>query len=457
MKKEYKNNIPEELKAINQWVSWLEKKDETGKVSKIPINPNKKKFTPASVSDPETWGSFEEAMEACERFGPDGFGFVFTEKDPYAGIDLDNCYEPNTKTFNRFSIGVINKLNSYTEFSPSGKGLHIIVKAKLSSGNRKGKKLEIYDRKRFFTVTGKHLEISPIKIHERDDEIQDLIETHFPSKKTDYSESSILTSTDLSDDEIISRAKKAKNGEKFGRLWNGDIREYSSASEADLSLCKILCFWIGRDPDHIDRLFRRSKLFRNKWNKRHSGDGKTYGQITVGKAIEATDEVYDPRHEHDTLTQIALQAELFHSPLKLPYATVPVHDHFETWPIESKEFKSWLRHQHYKTELKSPKQANLQEVLDRLNDQATFESPEHQLYTRVAEHNGETFLDLANTEREVVRINGDGWNITRKYPVKFRRLKGMASLPRPERNGKISKLIPILNVTDSDRWMELPL
>lgn len=89
-------------------------------------------------------------------------------------------------------------------------------------------------------------------------------------------------------------------------------------------MCKILCFWVGHDPNLIDRLFRKSKLFRKKWNKQHSSDGKTYGQLTIGKAIEATREVYNPRDEYDTLTQIAAQAELFHSPLKLPYATAPV-------------------------------------------------------------------------------------------------------------------------------------
>ena len=138
MKKEHKNNMPEELKAIDQWVGWVKKKDKMGKISKIPINPNKKKSSSASVSNPKTWSSYEEAIESYETLRLDGIGFVFTENDPYVGIDLDNCYDLKTGTFTAWAMIVVANLESYTEFSPSGKGLHIIVKAKLPSGNRKG-------------------------------------------------------------------------------------------------------------------------------------------------------------------------------------------------------------------------------------------------------------------------------------------------------------------------------
>jgi primase-polymerase (primpol)-like protein len=75
---------------------------------------------------------------------------------------------------------------------------------------------------------------------------------------------------------LIERAKRARNGDKFSRLWAGDASEYDSASEADLALCSILAFWTVGDPDSIDRLFRESGLFRDaKWSRESYGIGRS--------------------------------------------------------------------------------------------------------------------------------------------------------------------------------------
>jgi hypothetical protein len=66
-------------------------------------------------------------------------------------------------------------------------------------------------------------------------------------------------------------------------LWQGDTSGYASASEADLALCGMLAFWCGRDIGQMDRLFRKSGLMRDKWNRPQSGS--TYGMITIEKAI----------------------------------------------------------------------------------------------------------------------------------------------------------------------------
>lgn len=90
----------------------------------------------------------------------------------------------------------------------------------------------------------------------------------------------------LTDDEIVERAKSAKNGDKFARLWAGDISGYSSASEAELALCSMLAFWTGGDAAQIDRLFTRSQLMRDKWNR------ADYRARTIQKAVEGCREVY---------------------------------------------------------------------------------------------------------------------------------------------------------------------
>jgi len=95
------------------------------------------------------------------------------------------------------------------------------------------------------------------------------------------------------DEELLDRARDAGNGKKFGRLWSGDVEGYDSASEADLALCMLLAFWTGRDAKRVDSLFRKSGLFRPKWDERHSADGRTYGQLTAETAIAGTREVWN--------------------------------------------------------------------------------------------------------------------------------------------------------------------
>jgi hypothetical protein len=102
------------------------------------------------------------------------------------------------------------------------------------------------------------------------------------------------TSLSLDDSDLIQKAKQAANGDKFSQLWTGDWSGYPSQSEADLALCSTLSFWTRRDPGQMDRLFRQSKLMRPKWDEKHFGDGRTYGQETISKAISGTTEAYSP-------------------------------------------------------------------------------------------------------------------------------------------------------------------
>ncbi len=103
--------------------------------------------------------------------------------------------------------------------------------------------------------------------------------------------------SDEDDDRLLARARAAENGVKFAALFDhGDTSAYAGdASRADLALCDHLKFWFGHDPGRIDRVFRRSKLFRDKWDERHYGDGRTYGQGTIDKALADGGEVYQPR------------------------------------------------------------------------------------------------------------------------------------------------------------------
>lgn len=95
-------------------------------------------------------------------------------------------------------------------------------------------------------------------------------------------------------DELLDRAE---NGGEFLALFDaGDTSPYGGDdSSADLALCNHLAFWFGPDPARIDRMFRRSALMQEKWDKRHHGDGRTYGQGTIDEALAGRTEFYQPR------------------------------------------------------------------------------------------------------------------------------------------------------------------
>lgn len=146
--------IPEELKALRQWVCWKLVWDDT-RWTKVPVNP--KTGRNASSTKSSTWGTFDQAWEHYENHkghGVDGLGFVFTKDDPFVGIDLDHCRDAKTGNILPWAMEIVERMNSFTEMSPSGEGLHIFVKGKLPDNGINTKEVEIYDTKRYFTVTG---------------------------------------------------------------------------------------------------------------------------------------------------------------------------------------------------------------------------------------------------------------------------------------------------------------
>jgi putative DNA primase/helicase len=274
------NSIPEELKKLNQWVAWKILPKENGKTTKIPVNPNTGKY--ARVNDDKSWGSFEEAMRCYNDKGLHGIGFVFKKDSPYVGIDLDDCLDPATNSFSQEAMSTIKHFGSYTEISPSGKGLHIIVKGSLPAQGRKNGSIEMYADGRFFTITGNVSDEAPSEIADRRDELLLFHQQHFGVQVKQLDQGVMQ---DGEDNHIIQMARKAANGKKFDQLWKGDYSDYPSQSEADLALCQMLSFWTRGDSRKIDSLFRKSGLFRHKWDERRYADGETYGQATIRKAL----------------------------------------------------------------------------------------------------------------------------------------------------------------------------
>ncbi|EKZ0239670.1 hypothetical protein V5454_001821 [Listeria monocytogenes] len=187
-------------------------------------------------------------------------------------IDLDDCVN-ESRELNEIAQNVIADFpNAYIEKSPSGRGLHIYFKASnfnydtnIYYINNCKPGIEVYIAgvtKRFLTLTGDVFQNG--NLEEMKDTLPPFLEVFMklPSivRQNDIEE----TVPYLSDESVIEKANKSVNGEKFRKLWNGDIPSYESRSEADLALASIIAFWCGRDIEQMDRLFRESGLMRNK-------------------------------------------------------------------------------------------------------------------------------------------------------------------------------------------------
>jgi putative DNA primase/helicase len=148
----YLENIPEQLKGYRHWVCWRsEIRGGEEKPTKVLYTPET--GTRASHSNSKTWRTFDECVNASERY--DGIGFVFSSGDPYAGIDLDDCRDPETGEIAPWAQRIIGRVREgYIEVSPSGTGIHIIVEGEVHDGGMRKGSIEMYSQRRFFTVTG---------------------------------------------------------------------------------------------------------------------------------------------------------------------------------------------------------------------------------------------------------------------------------------------------------------
>jgi len=143
--------IPQELKHWDQWVCW-KAEYRGGKWTKVPYNPNNGQK--AKSNDPSTWASFESAYHQYEQNGFDGIGFMLSGDDPFTGWDFDHCIDPQTGEIEPKIRKIIDRLNSYTEISPSGTGIRIFVRAGIPKGGRKNGGIEVYNSGRYLTLTG---------------------------------------------------------------------------------------------------------------------------------------------------------------------------------------------------------------------------------------------------------------------------------------------------------------
>ena len=275
--------VPAALVDRDQWVLY--------DVDKVPHNANTGRA--ASSTDPATWVDFQTATRKATN-GFAGIGYVFSVDDPFVGVDLDHCRDPETEAINLEATEIITELNSYTEISPSGTGVHIIIKAELpSGGRRRNGHFECYSEGRYFTVTGDHLAGTPTTIEPRQEQLDAAFRRIFPERKNNGNgrpkPRGGFSPFHVTDNEILEAAFAASNRDKVRRLWSGDTSDYPSQSEVDQALCNHLAFYTGNDPGRINELFQQSGLMREKWER------EDYRNRTINSAIAVTTETWTPR------------------------------------------------------------------------------------------------------------------------------------------------------------------
>lgn len=180
--------VPKELAERRQWVAWRTDVRD-GRPTKVPINPHTGHL--ASTTDPETWGSYEEAVNAADLYELNAqLGFVLTADDPIVGIDLDKCVSRDPPSVADWALNILNLLNGYAEFSPSRTGLHILVRGELPAGHRSraesgAGKIEVYTHSRFLTFTAEALPGSTRDIPDRQAALAEFYANVFPDPGPD--------------------------------------------------------------------------------------------------------------------------------------------------------------------------------------------------------------------------------------------------------------------------------
>jgi hypothetical protein len=259
----------EDLKKQRRWVLWrLETRD--GKETKVPYQPNGYK---ASSVDARQWSTFAEVDAA--KVGYSGVGVVLGLVDGVyvSGVDIDHCYDPDSKKTVEEARQIVKGLDSYAEISPSGDGVHVLVIGSLNgrTGTKQPfaglKSVEVYDGERYLTFTGRHIGKTPNVLHERTEPLNALYDRVAASKPRKDG----LTVT-----VSVSEAKRLQ------KLMAGDMSDYDGDhSKADFALCCLLAKKHDCDWEEIDADLRKSGLYREKWER----DG--YRKSTIKRAIKA--------------------------------------------------------------------------------------------------------------------------------------------------------------------------
>lgn len=284
--------LTERYGSEKRWLTWY-RAEKYGKVTKIPRG---------SSTDPATWSTLDDLTS---RNPGQPVGIVFTPDKLLLGIDIDKCLDPGTTTINHEQKETIAQFiieaDTYTEISPSKAGLHLFLELDkpLDLVANKCAPFEAYTSGRYFTVTHQpYKEVLGVRRVSTDEALRLLSIIGYPWKKESTDALSAMCqeennkapiSSRLTDDEVLERMFKSKNGESIQSLYEGDTSLYNGdRSSADMALCSHLAFWTGGDAVQMDRLWLKSPLS----NRDKAVVRKDYRPRTIATAIRNCKEFY---------------------------------------------------------------------------------------------------------------------------------------------------------------------
>lgn len=283
--------IAKELKGVNNWCCFdeveIKGKEKKGK---IPVDANictYGKLYKAKSNDSNTWATYQIAEEKSKTLN---IGLMFRIDYPYMFLDFDDCIDENGNINNKIK-DIMKQVNSYTEVSNSGKGIHIIVKVhkEFQAKIDHNQGIEIYNN-RFCVMTGDVLEEYSANIEDRTEVIEQLYKEYFTNER-ENNETRQKQSTEINAEatKIINRLKRGVDGNKFKSFWNGEwkkLEQYPSHSEADLGFMILLAKHTNKDIEMMDYIFCKSGMYRRaKYDEPHYNDGRTYGQGLIDNAV----------------------------------------------------------------------------------------------------------------------------------------------------------------------------
>jgi hypothetical protein len=263
--------VPEALKAQAAWMGTIFERRADGRVNKPPYRIRSgERPRKAAKTDPANWTTFEDAAAALEAGEVDAIGVVLTEADPHYVCDLDSVIDAGTGEIHPTAAEIIHTLATYSERSVSGEGVHVLGEgdkpeyAKTTS-NELGIKVELYTTSAFIVITGDRLAGTPSEPQPRQDELDELCKKLWPPREKFERRADHMLPLDLTDEELLTRARRSKTGKHFRSLFDyGQVDGHTSHSEADFDLIRHLIFWTAGDAERIERLFCASALYREQ-------------------------------------------------------------------------------------------------------------------------------------------------------------------------------------------------
>ena len=317
------SSIPAALSSQLGWIPY--------RLTPNPDNPNKLDKKPIFTG----WKHSNDSLELClwkSRNNPDWRPGISLNPDTnkLILIDFDNVKVGGD--FTAEAMGYVSKAKTLTEVSASGNGLHCIATADIDKNYKNKYQLnhgscELYWQQRFVALTF-DFQLGIPRVIKDFESLPKILPFVYEAGRTDryqsddfgdavgYGDTPKYPVAKSTFESLISHLGRAKNHDKFSRLYNGAYihdsewlvnDDYPSQSEAELSLCtrgmyyaksedfqrKYIedldqCDGRGWSYSICDKLIRRSELYRSKWKR------FDYRLATLNLAYETIKEPYDP-------------------------------------------------------------------------------------------------------------------------------------------------------------------